>query len=257
MSHQENLYGLDARALSERLAPLGVRPYAPRQIAAWMYRRRARTFSEMTDLAASLRAALDDDFEIERPHTARRHPSLDGTVRYLIDLPAGGGGGSVEAVAIPERGRMTFCISSQVGCALACTFCMTGTLGLIRHLTAGEIVGQVDLLMEDTRLSANHFNIVFMGMGEPLHNYDGVVAALRVLAGSDGFAIGAKRITVSTAGMAPEIERLAREGIRPRLAVSLSATTDETRSRLLPINRRYPIARLIEACRMWGRETGE
>src|SRR2546427_12332651 len=114
MSHRENLYGLDARALWERLAPLGVRPYAPRQIAAWMYRRRARQFSEMTDLAASLRAALEERFLIERPRIARRYPSLDGTVRYLIDLP---GGGSAEAVAIPERGRMTFCISSQVGCA--------------------------------------------------------------------------------------------------------------------------------------------
>src|SRR5439155_25983234 len=137
----------------------------------------------------------------------------------------------VEAVAIPERGRMTFCVSAQVGCALACTFCMTGTLGLMRHLTSGEIVGQVEALMEDTHLAPNRFNTVFMGMGEPLHNYDALVAGLRVLAGSDGFAIGPKRITVSTAGLAPEIERLAGEEVRPRLAVSLSATSDEVRSR--------------------------
>src|SRR5262245_37335039 len=137
MSHRENLYGMGAGALSERLAPLGIRPYAPRQIAAWMYRRRAREFSEMTDLSGPLRSALQEGFRIERPRIARRYPSLDGTVRYLIDLPRGS---SVEAVAIPERGRMTFCISSQVGCALACTFCMTGTLGLTRHLTPGEIV---------------------------------------------------------------------------------------------------------------------
>ncbi len=152
---------------------------------------------------------------------------------------------------------MTFCISSQVGCALGCTFCMTAKLGLKRHLSPGEIVGQVHALMDDWKLEPNRFNTVFMGMGEPLHNYEGVVVALRALIGSDGFAIGGKRITVSTAGMAPEIERLAGEGLRIRLAVSLTATTDELRSRLLPINRRYPIARLIEACRAWERGTGE
>src|SRR5262245_9186237 len=250
----ENLYGLDAPALAARLDPLGAKPYAARQISAWMYRRRARTFSPMSDLSSSLRAALEERFTIETPRISSRFPSIDGTVRYLIALP---GGARVEAVAIPERGRMTFCISSQVGCALACTFCMTGTLGLTRHLTSGEIAGQVDLLMEDTGFAVNRFNIVFMGMGEPLHNYDGTVAALRVLSGSDGFAIGAKRITVSTAGLAPEIERLAGEGLRVRLALSLSATTDETRSRLFPINRKYPIARLMEACRIWAERTGE
>jgi 23S rRNA (adenine2503-C2)-methyltransferase len=254
MPHLENLYGWDAPALAALLAPLGAKPYAARQVSAWMYRRRARAFAEMTDLSASLRSAMAARFTIEAPRIARRFPSIDGTVRYLIALPRGG---EVEAVAIPERGRMTFCISSQVGCALACTFCMTGTLGLTRHLSPGEIAGQVDLLMEDTGFAVNHFNIVFMGMGEPLHNYDGTVAALRVLSGSEGFAIGAKRITVSTAGLAPEIERLADEGLRVRLALSLSATTDETRSRLFPINRRYPIARLMEACRVWAGQTGE
>ena len=250
----ENLYGLDVPALAARLSPLGAKPYAARQLSAWMYRRRARTFTEMSDLSGALRAALAERFTIDRPRIASRFPSIDGTVRYLIALPDGG---RVEAVAIPERGRMTFCISSQVGCALACTFCMTGTLGLTRHLASGEIAGQVDLLMEDTGFAVNHFNIVLMGMGEPLHNYEGTVTALRVLSGSDGFAIGAKRITVSTAGMAPEIERLAGEGLRVRLALSLSATTDETRSALFPINRRYPIARLLEACRTWAERTGE
>jgi len=254
MPPPENLYGLDVPALATRLAPLGAKPYAARQVSAWMYRRRARAFPEMSDLSAALRSAMAERFTIDTPRIASRFPSIDGTVRYLIALP---GGGEVEAVAIPERGRMTFCISSQVGCALACTFCMTGTLGLTRHLSSGEIAGQVDLLMEDTGFAVNQFNIVFMGMGEPLHNYDGTVAALRVLSGSDGFAIGAKRITVSTAGLAPEIERLAGEKLRVRLALSLSATTDETRSALFPINRKYPIARLLEACRAWAEGTGE
>ena len=253
-SARRNLYGLDAGALGEVLTPLGAKPFAGGQISRWLYRQDAQGFAEMTDVALSLRLRLDEEFTLARPAIAARFPSLDGTVRYLIDLP---GGGQVEAVAIVDRGRHTFCISSQVGCALACTFCMTGTLGLIRHLTSGEIIGQVAALMRDRQLEANHFNLVFMGMGEPLHNYDNVVTALRVLTSSDGFAIGAKRITLSTAGMAPEIERLARESARPRLALSLSATTDEARSRLVPINRRYPLARLREACLVWKQETGE
>ena len=254
MTSKRNLYGLDAETIAGHLADYGARPYAAGQISAWMYRRRARTFGGMTDLGSVLRARLDEECTIERPAIAARIASLDGTVRYLLDLPAGG---RVEAVAIPERGRLTFCISSQVGCALGCTFCMTGTLGLTRHLLPGEIVGQVAELMEDWRVEPNRFNTVFMGMGEPLHNYDHLLTALRVLTDRRGFAIGGKRITVSTAGMAPEMERLAREGVRPRLALSLSATTDEARARLVPLTRRYPIARLLEACRTWARETGE
>lgn len=254
MSPLANLYGLETSALSGRLEGLGARPFAARQVSAWMYRRGARQFSEMTDVSRALRERLTETCAIERPWIASRFPSLDGTVRYLLGLPAGG---QVEAVAIPERGRTTFCISSQVGCALGCTFCMTGTLGLVRNLEPGEIVGQVAELMIDRKLEPNHFNIVFMGMGEPLHNYASVVSSLRVLTGPDGFGIGGKRITVSTAGLAPEIERLAQEDVRPRLAVSLTATTDEVRSRLVPINRRYPLARLLQACRVWAERTGE
>jgi 23S rRNA (adenine2503-C2)-methyltransferase len=249
-----NLYGLDPSGLADLVSDLGAKPYAAGQLSRWLYRHGAGSFAEMTDVAASLREGLERAFSIEHPRIVSRFPSLDGTVRYLLELPAGG---RVEAVAILDRGRTTFCISSQVGCALGCTFCMTGTLGLVRHLPSGDIVGQVRELMQDRGLSPNHFNLVFMGMGEPLHNYDNVTAALRILTSSDAFAIGARRITVSTAGMAPEIERLAREPVHPRLAVSLSATTDETRSRLIPINRRYPIARLREACRVWLNETGE
>lgn len=236
------------------LRPLGARPFAGRQISRWLYRHGARAFTEMTDVAAALRDELARGYAIDRPSIGSRFVSLDGTVRYLVDLP---GTGRVEAVAIVDRGRSTFCISSQVGCALGCTFCMTGTLGLIRHLTPGEIVGQVAALMEEKGLEPNRFNIVLMGMGEPLHNYDNVVAAIATLTSRHGLSIGAKRITLSTAGMAPEIERLAREKVRPRLAVSLTATTDEMRSRLVPINRRYPLERLREACRVWAGETGE
>ena len=249
-----NIYGLGPGGLLSLLEPLGARPYAALQVSRWLYRHGARSFGAMTDLAAGVRKALEERHSIERPTIASRFPSLDGTVRYLVALPDGQ---QVEAVAIVDRGRTTFCISSQIGCALACTFCMTGTLGLIRHLSTGEIVGQVAALMDEKGLGANQFNLVFMGMGEPLHNYENVLESLRVLTSSDGFAIGGKRITLSTAGMAPEIERLAGETVRPRLAISLTATTDEARSRLVPINRRYPLARLHDACRVWVQATGE
>lgn len=254
MASLQNLYGRDAAAIAAAIVPFGAKPYASGQIARWLYRRGAGSFAEMTDLAASLRDRLAGEFVIARPKFATRVASLDGTVRYLLDLP---GGGQVEAVAIPERGRMTFCVSSQVGCAIGCTFCMTARLGLTRNLTSGEIVGQIHALMDEWHLEPNRFNTVFMGMGEPLHNYDQLVGALRILTSPDGFAIGGKRITVSTAGMAPEIERLASERLGTRLAVSLSATTDVVRSRIVPIARRYPIERLLEACRVWDRETGE
>jgi 23S rRNA (adenine2503-C2)-methyltransferase len=156
-----------------------------------------------------------------------------------------------------QRERVTMCISSQVGCALACDFCLTGKMGLTRHLTPGEIVGQVTLLQDDRSLGDTPFNLVFMGMGEPLHNYDGVLGAFRILTDPDGLGMSRRRITVSTSGLVPEIERLSREPARPRLAVSLNATTDAIRERLMPVNKRWPIASLLAACRAYAKTTGE
>ena len=173
------------------------------------------------------------------PAIAARVSAADGTVKYGVSLP---GGGTVETVFMAQRDRVTLCVSSQVGCALNCGFCLTARMGLIRHLTAGEIVGQIALVQEDQGLRDRPFNIVFMGMGEPLHNFDAVIAAFRLLIDPAGFAIARRRITISTSGLAPAIERLAAEPVRPRLAVSLNATTDAVRERLMPVNRKYPLA---------------
>jgi len=250
-----NLYGLSVEELSEALSPLEPRPFTARQIAAHLYARRLLDFDRMTDLPAKLRAELARSFTIQLPSPAETLVSRDGTTRYVLSLPSAG---SVEAVFIPSGKRATLCISSQSGCALGCTFCMTGTLGLLRHLSSGEIAGQVALLMDLHRLRPNCFNIVFMGMGEPLHNYQALKAALRLLCDRrTGFGISPGHITVSTAGLAPAIEKLAAEEIVPRLAVSLNATTDEARSRIMPINKSYPILSLMEACGKFLREAGQ
>jgi len=144
-----------------------------------------------------------------------------------------------------------------VGCALMCDFCLTGKMGLARHLTAGEIVGQAALIQSDLGFGDRPFNVVFMGMGEPLHNYDGAISAFRLLVDPEGFGLSCKRITVSTSGLVPKIERLAREPLRPRLAVSLNATRDDVRDRIMPVNRKWPIRRLLEACRFFAEKSGE
>jgi 23S rRNA (adenine2503-C2)-methyltransferase len=241
-----NLYGLDRDALSQALSAYGARPFHARQVYRWLYARRAYAPAGWTDLPRAVREAVDADAEIDPGRILRRTEARDGTVKVLIGLADGH---AVEAVSMVQRGRVTFCLSSQVGCALACDFCLTGRMGLRRHLTAGEIAGQAALLQDDRGLQVARFNVVFMGMGEPLHNYAGVLSAFRLLTDPEGFGLSRRRVTVSTAGLAPEIERLAGESERPRLAVSLNATTDAVRSRLMPINRRYPIERLLSACR--------
>ncbi len=248
-----NLYGLDRDLLGESVAGLGARPFHARQIFRWLYHFGRFDPSGWTDLPAPLRAKLKEGFRVDPGTIEAAVSATDGTVKYRIALA---GGGTVEAVSMVQRGRPTLCLSSQVGCALDCDFCLTGRMGLVRNLEPGEIVGQVARIREDRRLEGT-FNVVFMGMGEPFHNFDRVMAAVRLLADPDGFAISHRRITVSTSGLVPGIERLAAETVRPRLAVSLNATTDATRSRLMPVNRKYPIARLLEACRAFTRATGD
>src|SRR5437016_4084461 len=199
----------------------------------------------MTDLPKSFRAALAEEWDIKLPAVHRRFDSIDGTRRYLVRLSDGE---LAETVYIPEENRDTICISSQVGCALACTFCLTGQLGLTRHLTAGEIVTQV-LIAQRENIESKGFNIVLMGMGEPLHNYDNVMKAIRILHDKDGMNMSMSRITLSTAGLLPAIERLAAEPMIPNLAISLTGATNEKRNELMPINRRYPIEQLLDAVR--------
>src|SRR6185503_5834915 len=246
--------GLDREGLVAALSPYGARPFHARQVYRWLYARRAYAPAGWTDLPRSVREAVGQETQVDPGRIVRRTEARDGTVKVLIALADGH---AVEAVSMVQRGRVTFCLSSQVGCALACDFCLTGRMGLTRHLTPGEIAGQVALLQDDRPLDDPHFNIVFMGMGEPLHNYEGVLGAFRLLTDPEGFALSRRRITISTSGLAPEIERLAEEPARPRLAVSLNATTDSLRTRLMPINRRYPIERLLSACRRFVDASGE
>ena len=243
---QVELTELTRAELEAALLAEGLERYRAGQVFQWVYRRGTTEFAAMTDLPAAQRAALADRFRISTPPVARRDISVDGTEKFLITLQDGR---HVESVFIPRTPHQTFCVSTQVGCAMGCAFCLTATMGLLRNLTPGEIVGQVRVLAGALDLCAARFNIVFMGMGEPLHNYDATMAAVRILADNHGFAVHPRRITVSTVGIVPAIERLAAEDVMPRLAVSLHAPTDEQRAALVPVNRKYPIADIIEACR--------
>jgi len=215
------------------------------QLYKAVYQRSFDNFELMTDFPKTLRSALPEEWDIKLPAVHRRFDSADGTRRYLVRLTDNE---LAETVYIPEENRDTICISSQVGCALACTFCLTGQLGLTRHLTAGEIVTQV-LIAQRENIESKGFNIVLMGMGEPLHNYDNVMKAIRILHDPDGLNMSMSRMTLSTAGLLPEIEQLAAEPMIPNLAISLTGATNEKRNQLMPINRRYPLEQLLDAVR--------
>jgi 23S rRNA (adenine2503-C2)-methyltransferase len=246
-----NLVGLDRQTLAAEMAAIGAPAFRARQLWHWIYHRGATDFSAMTSLAKDFRARLAERFVIERPIIAAAQHSVDGTRKWLLRFADGQ---EVESVHIPEEDRGTLCVSSQVGCTLTCRFCHTGTQRLVRNLSAAEIVGQVmtarDQLGEwpspkDGRLLSN---IVMMGMGEPLYNYENVAQALKIVMDGEGIAISKRRITLSTAGVVPMIERCGRD-LNVNLAVSLHAVNDELRDRIVPINRKYPIAMLLDACR--------
>jgi 23S rRNA (adenine2503-C2)-methyltransferase len=242
----ENLYGLDRRALEGLLGPLTGKPFHARQLFEWIYSRGERDFARMSDLPRALRDTLGQRFRATLPQVELKQTARDGTLKYLLRLDDGK---AVESVYIPEQRRITFCISSQIGCPLGCAFCLTARMGLVRNLTPGEIAGQAAVLAQEHRLAPNRYNLVFMGMGEPLNNYDNVLGAFRLLTDPHGMGIAPRHITLSTAGVVPGILRLAKESSRPRLAVSLSATTDAQRDVLMPINRAYPLKDLFAALR--------
>ena len=234
------------RAEIERLvADLGAPRFHGRQIFHWIHRQGVTDFAAMTTLGQDLRRTLAERFTIHAPVVVGRQTSADGTTKFLLGLQDGR---QVEAVYIPDTPAQTFCISTQVGCAMACAFCLTGKMGLVRHLTAGEIAGQARVLARETGLSGAAFNIVLMGMGEPLHNYDATMKALRILADEQGLAVPPRRVTLSTVGVVPALERLAGEDVMPNLAISLHATTNAQRSQIVPLNRRYDLEALIGAC---------
>ena len=241
-----DLAEFDLAGLEAAFETRGVAPFHARQIYRWIYRRGVTDIDRMTDLSRELRAVLMRDFTVSTPRIVRDETSSDGTRKLLLGLADGA---QIEAVFIPDTPAMTFCVSTQVGCAMACDFCLTGRMGLVRHLTAGEIVGQVRVLAAVTHLTDRPFNIVLMGMGEPLHNYDNTMKAFRILQAEQGFGVAARRVTLSTIGIVPALERLAREPQMPNLAISLHGTTDEQRTALVPPNRKYPLADILAACR--------
>jgi 23S rRNA (adenine2503-C2)-methyltransferase len=267
------LLGKSIEELKTYFAAMGEPKYRAAQIYRWLYAERVFDFAGMTDLPEVLRKRLAAEASITMPTVKQRFVSTDGSLRYLFGLgeetkktttestetqrqersekpvrsrPAA----SVEAVFMPSEGRQTICISTQAGCAVDCQFCMTAQLGLIRNLSAGEIVAQVLLPLEEHREKlAPRTNIVLMGQGEPLLNYEPVMAALRILLDQKGVGIAPKHATLSTSGIVPGIERLAQEKVRPKLAISLNASSDEQRNVLMPINKKYPLEVLLKACK--------
>ena len=243
---RHDLAELEPAELEAQLEDAGCERFHARQIYRWIHKSAVTDFGRMTNLSRPLRARLDSTFVISTPRIVSDETSTDGTRKLALQL---GDERRIESVFIPDTPSMTFCISTQVGCAMSCGFCLTGKMGLVRNLTAGEIVGQVRVLAEATGFLDAPFNIVLMGMGEPLHNYDNTMKALRMLHSEHGLAVSPRRVTLSTVGIIPGLERLAREPLMPNLAVSLHATTDEQRTALVPPNRRYPLADVLAACR--------
>lgn len=241
-----NFAELERQELEEAVGELGIARFHGRQIFHWLYGRGVTDFDAMTDLSKADRAILKARASLSTPRIDLRQESADGTTKFLLALADGR---RIESVYIPDTPAQTFCVSTQVGCAVGCTFCLTGKMGLVRHLTAGEIAGQVRVLAHATGLADRAFNIVLMGMGEPLHNYDATMKALRILANTDGLAVHPKRITLSTVGILPALERLANEPLMPNLAISLHATTPEKRAEIVPISRKYDLEALIDVCR--------
>jgi len=251
----KTLIGLDRAELSAELQEIGEPAFRARQLWHWIYYRGVTDFAAMTTLSKGFRARLAERYVVARPAVVVDRRSLDGTRKWLLRFADGE---EAESVHIPEEDRGALCVSSQVGCTLTCRFCHTGTQRLVRNLTAAEILGQVMLARDalgewpsppEGRLISN---IVLMGMGEPLYNYDNVARALRIVMDGEGIAISKRRITLSTAGVVPLIRRCGEE-LNVNLAISLHATNDELRDRLVPINKKYPIAELMDACRTYPR----
>ena len=252
-----NLIGMDAAMLAKWCTDHGEKPFRARQLMRWVHRAGVADFAHMTDLAASLRAMLAQQAPVAPPAVLTDHVSADGTRKWLLDV---GAGNAIETVFIPEANRGTLCVSTQAGCTVNCLFCSTGKQGFNRNLHAGEIVGQLWLA---NRALADHTgsrpaagadrpisNVVFMGMGEPLLNYDATLAALRIMLDDDAYGLSRRRVTVSTSGVVPMMDRL-RVDQPVALAVSLHASNDALRDELVPLNRKYPLADLMAACQRY------
>ena len=241
-----DLGSMDLAELEAALEARGHPRFHARQIFSWIYAKGVIDFDKMTNLSRALRSDLAANFRVSTPTVVSTETSADGTVKFLLALDDRR---HIESVFIPDTPSQTFCISTQVGCAMKCGFCLTGKMGLVRNLTAGEIAGQVRVLAAELGLRDSKFNIVLMGMGEPLHNYDNTMKALRMLNDEHGLAISPKRMTLSTVGVLPALDRLATEPLMPNLAISLHATTEDQRDALVPVNRKHGLEDILAAAR--------
>ena len=249
-----NLIGIPRTQLNDMLVERGHKPFRTKQLWQWLYWHGVTDFDAMTNLSKDFRQKLADEFVIERPQVSEALNSVDGTAKWLLKFPDGN---EVETVHIPEADRGTLCVSSQIGCTLTCKFCHTGTQKLVRNLTAAEVVGQMMLARDafgEWPTPSDHSrmitNVVMMGMGEPLYNYDNVAAALRIVMDGEGLSLSKRRITLSTSGVVPAMRKCGEE-LNVNLAVSLHAVDDDTRDHIMPINKKYPLEELLDACRTY------
>jgi 23S rRNA (adenine2503-C2)-methyltransferase len=248
METRSNLFGMDRAALERLAAEAGEPAYRAAQVYSWLYRRRVRSVGDMTDLSRSLRDGLTAGYDLRWPEVTERSRSSDGTIKYLFRLDDGA---TIESVYIPEERRRTICISTQAGCPLKCAFCLTGIAGYKRNLKPGEILGQVATVMAEAPPEQKAWNIVVMGMGEPLLNYEATVHALRILMDPEGFAVAPKKLTLSTVGILPALEKLMQEPVRPNLAISLHAPNARLRGELMPIEQKYRLEDVIAAAQRY------
>jgi len=245
-----NVKGLELSELEALILEWGQPKFRARQLMLWLYHRRSPNFDEMTDISKAFRAELKERMFISQPKlVAKTCSASHDTVKYLFELKDGS---RIESVLMYDRNRVTVCLSTQVGCGLGCAFCATGTIGLIRNLTAAEIIDQLMFIEADSGGGKQATNVVLMGMGEPFANYRQTMKALRLMTASEGLMVAQRKITVSTSGLVPQMRKFADEGLKIGLAVSFNATADAVRDKLMPINKKYPLSEVLEAAREWA-----
>jgi 23S rRNA (adenine2503-C2)-methyltransferase len=246
LNEKTDLRNLNSTELEAFIASFGKERYRTIQILRWLYQKGAHSFDEMTNLSKRFREQLNQVSFISILHPLRIEEARDGTKKFLFELEDKN---RIESVLIPDKDRLTLCISTQAGCAFGCKFCLTGKIGWKRNLTTSEILNQILAVREILDAKKSITNIVLMGMGEPLANYENTMKAIELMLHPDAFKFSSRRVTLSTVGLLPEMEKMAKERIRFRLAISLNATDEETRSHLMPVNRRYPFKKVLELCR--------
>lgn len=255
MKHdKENIFGLTLEDLQERVVDWGFEKYRAKQIYDWAFNKRVTSFREMSNLSRGTKQRLSRRLSTFLPSIVNASQSNDGSEKFLLKMEDGK---CIETVIIPEPKRITFCVSSQVGCSLGCRFCLTARMKFQRNLTPEEMTGQVLLMLREKQQDHKRINVVMMGMGEPLNNYDNVLKFIQIINHNEGLSISKRRITLSTVGITPRIQDLSLEEVRPKLAVSLNATTNHLRSRLMPINKKYNIGSVLKACRDYFLKTSE